>query len=43
MWYYENIHHKLYKPTSEDSGPVHLVTDQFCYSRIQKDFHDSML
>ena len=43
MWYYKTIHHISYKPTPEDSRLVHSVTDQFCYSRIQKDFHDSML
>ena len=43
MWHYETIHHKPYKPASEDPRLMHPVTDQFCYSRIQKDFHDSML
>ena len=43
MWHYETIHHTPYKPTSGDSRLVHSVTDQFCYSRIQNDFHDSVL
>ena len=39
----KTIRHKPYKPTPEKSRLVHSVTDQICYSRIQKDLHDSML